>query len=700
FNVFDLRIPVATHQRELKVSAQIGNEFSMDTTVMQRPVVRREIGLIHHSHTDIGYSHIQQEVISIHIENIRKALRMIDSTKNETDGSAFVWNIESSWAAENFLAEATPEEKSAFLEAVRSGKIGLSATYLNVLTGLSVPEEFNWLTYYSRSLRDSFDLPLKSAMLSDIPGVSWNMVAALSQNGVRYFSNGPNYMPVLPDGGDRIGHTLKELGDKPFWWISPNGKDSLLFWTCAKGYSSWHGITEGAVFDRGAEKIAEYMDELVGNAYPYDLVQWRYNIVADNGPVDRTVSLFVKDWNSRYASPQLIITDVSGWFERFEKSYGKQLPAMSGDFTPYWEDGAYSTAAEETRNRELVGKMVGLESLASGRGIRIPHDIQWQAEKHLLLFHEHTWGSWNSITDPDAEFTRHQWEYKKHYLDSSEKHIKAAHEFLKSVFKQEGGPDIFNPSPYTRDVILEDDDSAFIPDSTKIFQSVEAFSGRFSSGNGGGSAGATDSGITFKIHPISGAISSLVTGGREWVDTSRFSGLLEAFHLKGLDTVTSNNSWLVSIDSSARGISVRKTSMNCQLEGTRGIVFSLTTWPGLQVVRLTIELDKSAIREKESIHIPLPFKLDNPVVRIGIGDTFYIPGRGQLKAANKDFYSVQRWIDVSSGSDGVTIASPQGALFEVGEVVDERWTNKGYKTWIDKPYQSSTLYLYALNNYW
>ncbi|MFM7218382.1 MAG: glycoside hydrolase, partial [Bacteroidota bacterium] len=152
FNVFDLPVPIARQLQAISVQTTIGDYFSMDTVVLQQPVVPREIGLIHHAHTDIGYSHIQEDVIRIHTDNIRKALKLIDSTADAKDGSAFVWNIESSWAVEHFLAEAAPDERQRFFAAVKSGRIGVSATYLNVLTGLSVPEEFDWLTAYSRSL--------------------------------------------------------------------------------------------------------------------------------------------------------------------------------------------------------------------------------------------------------------------------------------------------------------------------------------------------------------------------------------------------------------------------------------------------------------------------------------------------------------------------------------------------------------------
>jgi alpha-mannosidase len=118
-------------------------------------------------------------------------------------------------------------------------------------------------------------------------------------------------------------------------------------------------------------------------------------------------------------------------------------------------------------------------------------------------------------------------------------------------------------------------------------------------------------------------------------------------------------------------------------------------------------LEKSAIRDKESLHLALPFNIPNATVRIGIGDTCVTPESGRIPGSNNDFFCAQRWIDVSNDSMGVTIVCPQGALWEVGEMVDERKVNPGkgtnpeyYKAWKTEAKSSSTIYLYALNNYW
>lgn len=119
------------------------------------------------------------------------------------------------------------------------------------------------------------------------------------------------------------------------------------------------------------------------------------------------------------------------------------------------------------------------------------------------------------------------------------------------------------------------------------------------------------------------------------------------------------------------------------------------------------QLGSTPSREKKALHLALPFNIPNATVRIGIGDTCVTPESGRIPGSNNDFFCAQRWIDVSNDSMGVTIVCPQGALWEVGEMVDERNVNPGkgtnpeyYKAWKTEAKSSSTIYLYALNNYW
>lgn len=604
--VFEATIPASDRTYHMMLKAKLGHSNLgdlLDTMVVVEPVIHRDIHLVHHSHTDIGYSHLQAEVEKIQNNNIWKALELIDRTKDYPEGSRFVWNVESLWAVENFLGIASETDKQRFITAVKAGSIALSANYANILTGLCTPEEMHWIVEYADSLRKWYDLPITMAMQTDIPGMSWSMVDAYAAHGIRHLSQGPNYIPDMPDGGDRIGSTLREQGDKPYWWKGTTGRDSILVWTAGQGYGGWHGYTAGAIKERGTRKIAAYMNDLAAKGYPYDMVQWRYNIVSDNGPVDSTLSDFVREWNEKYASPRLIIANAGTMMQEFEQKYGKQIPTWSGDFTPYWEDGAYSTAKEEGEVRVLSARLTNLIEAAKILGKPIDPHLLYRAKRSIVMWHEHTWGAWCSISDPDAHFTTDQWRVKKDFADSARWYVEALE---KSV----------GASPTTRE---------------------------------------------------------------------RFT----------IDTRTPLYRWVIvdGLDPS--------TGKSVAGKGVSGY------WHEEGFTHMRYFVKATGERSKRSEHLMIPLDIPNATVRIGIGDTCVTPESGRIPGSNNDFFCAQRWIDVSNDSMGVTIVCPQGAIWEVGEMVDERKVNPGkgtnpeyYKAWKTEAKSSSTIYLYALNNYW
>lgn len=722
FSVYDIYVPVVKVKTSLPIEASIGKLLHIDQAVELKPVTYREIDLVHNSHTDIGYSHLQEEVIRIHNDNIRTALELIEKTRYYPRESRFVWNIESAWAVENFLKEASKKERDDFLKAVKDGQIVISATYANILTGLCTPEEMNWITEYSRKLRDSLSLPINTAMMSDVPGMNWSMVTALAKNGIRYFSNGPNYVEGLPDKGDRIGYTISEQGNKAFWWKSTSGKDSILFWTCGKGYSSWHGQPQGAIFERGPQKIAAYMNELDSIRYPYEMVQWRYNVVADNGPTDSSIASFVKQWNEKYVSPKLVLANVSDMFQRFEKKYGKVIPVLSGDFTPYWEDGAYSTAKEETDTRLISEKLLLLTNVATQKKIAINKYWLYEAKKNIVMFHEHTWGAHCSISAPDSSFTTQQWDYKKRFADSAIYFVNKIEEQVKQKltapsqvkvintlnWKRNGYVELDGPASLEGKLLIDDKRqtsviqknsngklcfiAANVPaNGERIYRvSKEAYKGQQN----------FKSFIDYNIDSITGAIKHLQSANKEWVNNNAFKGLLQALYVKGLNPQGFSLSSFKKMEWVDNGPVIKKLRITCSMEGANEVVYEIAQYAGLDYIQLSTIIDKKAVREKESVHIAFPFAIPNADVRIGVDNSFYRPGQNQLPGSDKDFFSVQRWVDVSGKQNGVTLSSPQSALFEVGEMINEERTNNGYKKWKTTAQSSPDIFLYAMNNYW
>jgi alpha-mannosidase len=693
-------------------------EFDKTRTVDVLPIIHRDIHLVHHSHTDIGYSHLQAEVERIQNNNIWKALELIDRTKDYPEGSRFVWNVESLWAVENFLGIASEADKQRFIAAVKSGSIALSANYANILTGLCSPEEMHWIVEYADSLRKWYDLPITMAMQTDIPGMSWSMVDAHAAHGIRHLSQGPNYIPDMPDGGDRIGSTLREQGDKPYWWKSTTGKDSILVWTAGQGYGGWHGYTAGAIKERGTRKIAAYMNDLTAKGYPYDMLQWRYNIVSDNGPVDSTLSDFVRDWNEKYASPRLIIANAGEMMQQFEEKYGKDIPTWSGDFTPYWEDGAYSTAKEEGDVRVLSARLSNLIDAAKILGKPIDPHMLYRAKRSIVMWHEHTWGSWCSISDPDAHFTTDQWRVKKAFADSAAWYVNEIEYGVTPMDDFSEKLEVINTHPWEWSslVYLYDVWNLSSPDSNQYVISVTGPSGkkqivqRESADRGPSHFPVNVKGRSVQPFIINVTENQEMAANafREQGDSDQRTNEVPnptLSYVKGTSSQERHELRVLLKDTLAAGPFILSLSGQDSSYST-GWVRHLAWYVDGQV-HLSYEIDKTSIRDKESLHLALPFNIPNATVRIGISDTCVTPESGRIPGSNNDFFCAQRWIDVSNDSMGVTIVCPQGAIWEVGEMVDERKVNPGkgtnpekYKAWKTEAKSSSTIYLYALNNYW
>jgi len=543
------------------------------------------------------------------------------------------------------------------------------------------------------------------AMQTDIPGMSWSMVDAYAAHGIRHLSQGPNYIPDMPDGGDRIGSTLREQGDKPYWWKSTTGKDSILVWTAGQGYGGWHGYTAGAIKERGTRKIAAYMNDLTAKGYPYDMVQWRYNIVSDNGPVDSTLSDFVRDWNERYTSPRLIIANAGTMMQEFETKHGKSIPTWSGDFTPYWEDGAYSTAKEEGEVRVLSARLTNLIDAAKILKKPIDPHLLYRAKRSIVMWHEHTWGAWCSISDPDAHFTTDQWRVKKAFADSAGWYVARLGEMLLPTLRSSDKLVILNTLPWERQDFVPVQSHGrdyLLLDSSGIKLSTQRID------------------TTVVIAKI-----NIARSGDEQLKRQEEIGQVT---VAPVDSINRNSPpwlppvFLLGVNGLLSDQSTFETGWSHPSTTTRGPLFDYKSTTGtihrIALTKTTVMTSSATIHEqitldsvrfdgKGAIHLALPSIIPNATVRIGIGDTCVTPESGRIPGSNNDFFCAQRWIDVSNDSMGVTIVCPQGAIWEVGEMVDERKVNPGrgtnpelYKAWKTEAKSSSTLYLYALNNYW
>ena len=383
------------------------------------PVRKMTIYILPHSHNDIGYTEIQTKVEIKQMNNLLTGIEYARRTKDYPEGARFVWNLEGLYAADLYLHRMNEDQKAAFFSAVKDGSVALNGMYLNTLTGLCRPEELLQLFHYSTVLSQQCGVTTDAAMISDVPGYTWGTVAAMAQAGIRYFSAAPNFF-------DRIGNILQQVEDKPFYWVSPSGKEKVLVWIPYRGYALSHELPEGL----SQHFVVTYLDKLHEKGFPYDISYIRWSGHGDNAVPDMTICDFVKDWSSKYAWPKFIISSTSTAFKAFEQRYGDQLPQEHGDWTGYWEDGAGSSAYETAENRASSSRLSQAEALwamkerARGSLVRelaaYPADSFAAAWQHVILYSEHTWGADKSVTDPLSQKTKEQWAIKKSYATEAD----------------------------------------------------------------------------------------------------------------------------------------------------------------------------------------------------------------------------------------------------------------------------------------
>ena len=151
----------------------------------------------------------------------------------------------------------------------------------------------------------------------------------------------------------------------------------------------------------------------------------------------------------------MVIATTSELFREFEKRYADKIPVVRGDFTPYWEDGAGSSARETAINRTAAERLVQAETLSAMLDPRqYPAAEFADAWRNVILYDEHTWGAHNSITEPDKPFVKDQWKIKQAFaLDADAQSRKLLVDRARpraSDGPAAGAVDVFNTSSWPR----------------------------------------------------------------------------------------------------------------------------------------------------------------------------------------------------------------------------------------------------------
>ncbi len=142
----------------------------------------KTVYVVHHSHTDIGYTDLQERVIAIQVNYIKTVLSMM----RQPEYADFRWNCETLYCVEEFWKQASEEDRADFARFVKEGKIGISANYLNFNDLVNADVFGKRLAKWQDKLQP-FGTKIHTAMAADVNGFSMGYRDAMIENGVEFF---------------------------------------------------------------------------------------------------------------------------------------------------------------------------------------------------------------------------------------------------------------------------------------------------------------------------------------------------------------------------------------------------------------------------------------------------------------------------------------------------------------------------------
>ncbi len=741
-HTFNVYVGAVETARQVRIDYEIAGK-SDSAEVRVEPVRKIQIFILPHSHHDLGYTDLQKDVEEKQMANISKGIELARKTANYPPGARFVWNLEVLWGADLFMRTKTRAEREELISAVKKGWIGLNGMYANELTGLCRPEELLQLFRYSTELGNQCGVRVDSAMISDVPGYTWGMVSAMAQAGIRYFSAAPNYF-------DRIGTFMVAWQDKPFWWVSPSGNERVLFWVPWTGYAMSHIMKLDTLW------VNKYQVRLDEAGFPYLISYIRWSGHGDNAAPDPDICEFVKQWNEEYEWPRFSISTTSNAFAAFDKQHGHQLPELKGDLTPYWEDGAGSSALETRMNRGAAERLTQAATLSTILAPQAYKNADFDAAwRHVLLYSEHTWGAWNSVLDSENPFVAQQWQFKRQFAVDAENESKRLLDGVLNAYASESDSsnvDVHNTCSWPRtEVVVISKERSLGKDHVKNEHGTPVPSQRLSTGElaflaenvpalgsasfhlSAGEPHAPSKGVTVldgvldngfvraKVDGKTGNIVELLSkrASRNLVDTGLDGGVNKYLFLEGDDTSKVSTSGPVRIAIEESGPLVATIRIESSAPGCLDLVRRVRLKASVDWIELSntvnkkraplnqhpgegqLAVDFAQHGSKESMQFAFPFAIENGQIHVDVPLAVMRPEIDQLPGSCKNWLPVGRWIDVANAEYGVTCATLDAPLIEIGYPSATMLGSQTHpEIWRKHIEPTQKFYSWVMNNHW
>ena len=408
FNEIDLLVPAVTSPTKVDAQLCIGEDCK-NINFKVEPVKEWTIHLVQHSHTDIGYTRSQTEILTEHLRFIDYALDYCDQTDHYPDEAKFRWTCEAAWTVREYLKNRPKSQIDRLLKRIKEGRIEVTGMFFNfseIIDETALAMQLQALNHFKEK-----GIAVKTAMQNDVNGIGWAMIDLYKNTGVKYLTMGQH------------GHRAQVPFDKPtsFWWESNSGNRLLAYRSEHYMHGNALSLTSGEI-DQFRANLSQYLDELEEKDYPYNKTAFQFSgYLTDNSPPSTRACDIVKEWNDRYEWPKLKLSLASEFMVYLDKYQSDNLPVEKVAWPDWWTDGFGSAFTETKTARTVHSNMIanmGLLSMAQLMGSTLPKTITGDIERaydELLFYDEHTFGAAESITDPLSENSVIQWGQKSAY---------------------------------------------------------------------------------------------------------------------------------------------------------------------------------------------------------------------------------------------------------------------------------------------
>jgi alpha-mannosidase len=417
---------------------------------METALAIKEILFVHHSHTDIGYTHPQPVVMELHRRFIDEALDIAERTADYPDDAKFRWTCEVTNITVDWWKQASNRDRDRFLAAYKRGQIdvaGMGWHMTPLMDHSMVVDVLKPLKF----LREEVGVAVRSAMNTDVNGLPWGVVDALLDHGITGISMAIN---------EHYGHALKPW-PRAFNWQAPGGRNITAYNGFIYGVTSDKSLRIPLDMDEARARVPAWAKRWEDGGYPHPFLMMQLTNVRyhDNASPEPEAPDFIRRFNEGNASNggiKLRFGTISEFFDRVRQQPADTLPTLRGDWTDWWNFGAGSTAhetAQMLRGQRDLDAALSLEAWHPGKRHYRSAALHDRARDGLALYAEHTWGADRSISAPFSPETRTQQLLKlATAADGASVARMLRRDGLEALATEAGGEEptllIYNPHPF------------------------------------------------------------------------------------------------------------------------------------------------------------------------------------------------------------------------------------------------------------